>query len=213
MTRSDSKDVHPSYGMVGLSRITCSQSVNLFGSSIEHSNTVRLRIKTGEVARDLNRDWYRGQKELIEIELSPTQYSEMITSFNMGDGVPCTIRHINRKRVEDPPEVKQRQIFEEEFRKDVYKIKDMCENGVEEIQNILLRKGGITVAERREIANKISMLMRDINSNLPFVQRSFNESIDKTVLEAKGEVEAFVINKVISLGIEGLEKEMLKLGE
>ena len=57
----------------------------------------------------------------------------------------------------------------------------------------------------------IVMLMQDVNSNLPFVQRSFNKSIDKTVLEAKGEVEAFVMNKVTSLGIKGLEKEMLQL--
>ena len=48
---------------------------------------------------------------------------------------------------------------------------------------------------------------------MPFVQKSFNKAMDKTVHEAKGEVEAFVMNKVTSLGIEGLEKEMLKLTE
>jgi len=202
---------HESYGMVGLSRVTCRPSVNLFGSSIKHGNTIRLRIKTGVVARDLNRDWYRGQKGLIEIELSPTQYAEMITSLNIGDGVPCTIRYIGNKSIDNPPETKQRQMFEEEFRKDVHKIKEKCQKDVTEISKVLLKKGGITVYERKKINDMIVMLMQDVNSNLPFVQRSFNKSIDKTVLEAKGEVEAFVMNKVTSLGIKGLEKEMLQL--
>lgn len=31
---------------------------------------------------------------------------------------------------------------------------------------------------------------------IPFIADSFNEQMDKTVLEAKGEVEAFVLNKM-----------------
>ena len=202
---------HESYGMIGVSRVTCRPNVNLFGSSIKHSNTVRLRIKKAEVIIDLHTDWYGGKKELIEVELSPTQYAEMLTSMNIGDGVPCTIRHINRDRMADPPEVKQRQIFEEEFEKDVHKIKEVCKDNAKEISKILLKKGSITVVERKKIDVMVKMLLQDVNSNLPFIQRSFNESIDKTILEAKGEVEAFVTNKVLSLGIKGLEKEMLQL--
>jgi len=213
MPLNSTEENHESYGMIGVSRVTCRPGVNLFGSSIRHGNTVRLKIKTAEVKRDLHTDWYHGVEGLIEVELSPTQYAEMISSMNIGDGVPCTIRHINQEHMKNPPEVKQRQIFEEEFKKDVDEIKRMCDGGVKEISKTLLKKGGITVAERKEVNNQISMLMQSVNSNLPFLQKSFNESIDKTVLEAKGEVEAFVTNKVLSLGIKGLEKEMLSLGE
>ena len=209
--KKEQEETHESYGMVGVSRVTCSSGQNLFGSSIRHSNTIRLTIKAAEVRRDLHRNWYRGRKELIEVELSPTQYAEMISSPNMGDGVPCTIRHINHEHMKNPPEIKQRQIFEEEFERDVEEIKRMCENEVKEISETLLKKGGITVAERKKINNQISMLIQSVNSNLPFLQKSFNKSIDKTVLEAKGEVDAFVTNKVLSLGIKGLEKEMLSL--
>ena len=209
----DSKETHESYGMIGVSRVSCRPGVSLFGSSIKHSNTVRLRIKTAEVNRHLNHNWYHGLDALIEVELSPTQYAEMLTCMNVGDGVPCTIRYINYEQMEDPPEVKQRQVFEDEFKEKVEYLEDKCFKGVEEIQNILLKKGGITVAERKEAWNKVVDVMRKVGDSIPFLQSSFNEAMDKTVLEAKGEVEAFVTNKIVSLGIKGLEKEMLSLTE
>ena len=57
------------------------------------------------------------------------------------------------------------------------------------------------------------MLRQEIESNVPFIQQSFNEQMDKTVMEAKGEVEGFVMNKLMSAGLEGLQKEMKMLGD
>ena len=34
--------------------------------------------------------------EIIEIEMSPAQFAEAITSLNIGCGVPCTIKNFNR---------------------------------------------------------------------------------------------------------------------
>ena len=55
------------------------------------------------------------------------------------------------------------------------------------------------------------MLRQEVESHVPFIQNSFNEQMDKTVLEAKGEVEGFVMHKVISAGLEGLQKELKML--
>jgi hypothetical protein len=202
---------HESYGMISVSRVSSNLGQSLFGSSIKHSNTIMLRIKKGEVDRLLNRDWYRGKEEIVNVELSPTQYAEMLTCMNMGDGVPCTIRRLNGKMIEGPSEVKQRQIFEQEFQENITALENECSDGVNDVADILLKKGSITIKERKKALEKITGIMRIVGDYLPFIQRSFNESMDKTVLEAKGEVEAFVTNKVVSLGIEGLEKEMLKL--
>lgn len=209
----DSKETHESYGMIGVSRFSCSPGISLFGSSIKHSNAISITIRAAEVCRHLNRDWYHGLDEIIEVELSPTQFAEMITSLNVGDGVPCTIRHINLNRKENPPEVKQRQIFEDEFKNDIKELEKICSEDVKEIDKILNKKGTITVKERKEAWNKVLKVFNKIGDHIPFLQKQFNEAMDKTVLEAKGEVDAFVTNKVTSLGIKGLEQEMLKLGE
>lgn len=205
---------HESYGLIGCSRITSSKGQSLFGSSIKHSNTIMLRIKTASVDRHLNRDWYHGEESLIEVELSQTQFAEMITSLNMGDGVPCTLRYTGKNiRIEDPPEVKQRELFEEEFRNNVESIEELYRSSFKETSELLNKKGTLKVDEKKKIKNFLFSLTRIINDKIPFIQKQFNKAMDKTVLEAKGEVEAFVMNKVTSLGIEGLEKEMLKLNE
>ena len=201
---------HESYGMVGVSRVTHSHGTSLFGSSIKHSNTIRLSIKTAEVNRHLNRDWYHGNDRLIEIELAPTQFAEMITCMNMGNGVPCTLRYLeDHKRLENPPEVKQREIFEQEFQENVDKIKDFYKNDFKQIKETLLKKGTIKIGERKQTINIITKLINTLEDAMPFLQKGFNESMDKTV----SEVEAFVMHKVTSLGIEGLQKEMIKLSE
>lgn len=202
-------DRHESYGMVGLSRITGGRD-NLFGSSVRHSNYIRLRIKSGEKERGLKHNWFRGNSTLIEIDISPTQFADMITAMNVSDGVPCTIRRIsvpaelNNKEMEPCPDYDQRKVFEDEFEADVEKIAGNSLALLEKADAMLKQKT-LKSAERDELRAIIYKLHQDIKSNLPYVQQQFTEAMDKTVSEAKGEVEAFVMNKVTSLGIEGLQ--------
>ena len=210
----DKVSKHESFGLVGVSRVSHSHGTSLFGSSIKHSNSIMLRIKTAEVERHLNRDWYYGKDQLIEIEMSSTQFAEMITCMNMGDGVPCTLRYLgDYKRIENPPEVKQRQLFEQEFQEKVDKIAGFYNEDFAQIRELLMKKGTIKVQEREQVVNSITKLVDILEDSIPFLQKSFNESMDKTVSEAKGEVEAFVMHKVTSLGIMGLKKEMFKLSD
>jgi len=209
----DTVETHESYGVIGASRITGTVRT-LFGSSITHGNSVRLTIKRAEKHRSLSRNWYYGRGIVAEVEMSPTQFAEMITSMNIGDGVPCTLRYTNNyERIADPPDVSQRQVFEEEFENKIETIERLCHKGNQEIEECLLKKGTITVSERKKVANTITKLMRIVDDSIPFLQKSFNEAMDKTVNEAKGEVEAFVMNKVTSLGIEKMKDDLIQLQE
>jgi len=200
------KETHESYGLVGVSRRTGDPG-NLFGSSIRHQNYVALTIKRAEKNRDIHRDWYYGHEHLIKIEMSNTQFAEMITTMNMGDGVPCTIRHIGYERMEDPPGIEQRQIFEDEFKVDMQQVGNKISSAIKKAESLLDIKGNIKKAERHEIISLLESIAQDINLNMPFVQAQFNKAMDKTILEAKGEVEAFVSNKITSLGVEALREQ------
>ena len=202
----ENSETHESYGLIGCSRIS-GGTRNLFGSSINHSNTISLRIKTATKQRHNDRDWYFGRKQLIEVEMSQTQFAEMITSIGVGDGVPCTLRYVNNwDRIPDPPDVNQRLVFEKEFKNHIKKIEESCLNEIKSSKDMLLRKGSITKKEREYISNNIDRLLNIIGDHIPFIQKSFNEAMDKTVSEAKGEVEAFVMNKVTSLGLEKINE-------
>ena len=193
---------HESFGMVQFSRNTGTNH-KLYGSSITHSNTITLSVSGGSVKRDLYREWYMPEKQIVEIELSETQFAELITSMNMGSGVPCTILRHEGKRMENPPFENQRMLFENEFKEKVKEVGIDLEALSSELEKLVEKKASKT--EFKALISKISKVSQEVNSNLPFVQKSFNEAMDKTVSEAKGEVEAFVLNKVTSLGIKSLQ--------
>jgi hypothetical protein len=212
MTQTE-KETHESYGLIGVHR-TQGRVKNLFGSSIEHNSTILITIKRAEKDRHGNRDWYFGRDLLLELEMSPIQFAEMITSLNVGDGVPCTLRYINGyNRIPDPPDVNQRQLFEDDFKNDIEQVTDKFVEDYKNIRNILTKKGHLTVTEKEYVLAKISRLNKTISDSIPFIQKQFNEAMDKTVLEAKGEVEAFITNKIISTGIKTIKDEFKMLTE
>jgi predicted transcriptional regulator len=196
---------HESYGMIQISRLSGGLS-NLFGSSIQHGHTIAVRIKTAKLCRYLNTDWYHDQDEVVEIELSPTQFTEAITNMNT-NGVPCTIRRVQGKRMENPPSKNKKQEFEDEFSDRMKEVAKKLSKLTEQTEKILSSKKAPTKAEKETILHEIGMLNQEVRSNMPFAYRCFNEQMDKTVTEAKGEVEAFVTNKITSLGIKALQDE------
>ena len=205
---------HESFAMLGITRSSCSFSQNLFGSSIQHSHTIKLKIAPAKIDRMLNRDWFHANtKPYIEVEMSYSQFAEAITSMNVGDGVPVTLRRLDGKMIEDCPQFDKRQEFEKEFEKEMLKIGQSLRVLTEKAEALLSEKKPPTKADKEVILKGIKMLQQEIESNVPFIQSSFNEQMDKTVLEAKGEFEGFVMHKVISTGLEGLQKEFKMLGE
>lgn len=199
---------HESYGMIGFSRVSSSRGANFFGSSIRSSHFIELTIRRAERHRNLNQYWYHGRDELINIRLSPNQFADLLTSLNVGFGSPCTIQHIGGKKMADCPSVDQRTKYEDEFEADVKKTVAEAETLVRKIK-IAFDKPSLGKKERAEIAKQLDLLVGHIHGGMPFIQSQFNEAMDKTVTEAKGEVEAFVNHKIHSLGIDALNTEIL----
>lgn len=73
---------HPSFGTLRFTKIYGGPT-SLFGSSIEHSNTVELEIFHADVTRGLHQDTYFGSKPILRAEMSYSQFAEAITSFGI----------------------------------------------------------------------------------------------------------------------------------
>lgn len=203
---------HESYAMLGISRGSSSNGQNLFGSSIKHSNTITLKIRPAKLDRHLNRDWfYATRVPYVEVEMSYSQFAEAITAMNVGDGVPVTLRYLNGRQIEECPQIDKRQEFDNEFENEMLSIGESLRKLTEQAETLLSEKKAPTKADKEAILKGIKKLQQEIESNVPFIKKSFTEQMDKTVLEAKGEVEGFVMHKVISAGLEGLQKEMKML--
>jgi hypothetical protein len=201
------KESHPSYALLSFTRSSRGGSgTTLFGSSIKHNETIRMEVKPATVERNLNTDWYYSTgRDYIEVEMSYSQFAEAITSMNMGSGIPVTLRYLDGKQVPDPVFENKRLQFENEVKEKMNVLGNKLSKLTVEAEDILTNKKSLNKGDREVILKQIKNLQQEIRSNIPFIQSMFNEQMDKTVNEAKGEIEAFTQNKIHSLGIEKLE--------
>ena len=120
-------------------------------------------------------------------------------------GAPCTIRRVQGEKMEECPFTDKRIQFENEFANTMKRLSNKVRKMSEDANKILKDKKSINKSDRNEILSNMSQVLMEIESNIPFVYGMFNEQMDKTVSEARGEFESFVQNKVNSLGIEALK--------
>jgi hypothetical protein len=205
--RNDSKKyTHPAYGIVGLSRGQCSPPMSLFGSSIKHSHFITLRIHTAE--KDCNGDYsfIHARKPLVEVMLSGTQLGEMLSSMNVGDGVPCTIRmtennwNIPAILDEETPISESRKSMNDRLNT----VMEKTDRMIADVNALLKDKKSANKGELTALTNQLAMIRQDIFSNLPFVAKCFDEKIEKTVQYAKGEVDTFVAHTLRAAGMDAI---------
>ena len=197
---------HESYGLAGFSRSTCNPGVNLFGSSILHSNTITFRVHHAKIDRKLEQDWFHadGRVPIIEIEMSQTQFAEMITSMNLGDGVPVTIRNIQGQRIEPGEYQNKRAQHAAEFKETMA----LFEKSIQESSVKLLEMiSKLPKKDQDQAKRMLDQIVQEIVSNIPYYETQFQRQMDRTVKEAKGEVEAFVHHRIISAGLKSLLNE------
>lgn len=192
---------HPSFGMIGISR-SSSNGTTLFGSSIIHNELITLRISRGKVERDLSREWFHAQDEIISVDMSASQFAEFITTPNTS-GVPCTIRYLNRERVEEPPYESIKDRHSDEFKNKMDNLSSGSKNIIEMIKSIL-SKDRLNKADREEIVDMLNQFAQEIGSNIPFMEKSFSEQMDNTIKEAKAEIEAYVNRSITEAGRKAL---------
>ena len=191
---------HPAFGMIGFSRVSGGENI-LFGSNIKHNNKIVMRLKHGDQDRYLHEDRYYGHGLIAEVEMSYSQFAECITAMNVGSGVPCTIRYTEKDQY--IPAIAENNSKEERFRNEfsdtILKAMDQVQDQINEIQKSLDDKKSLGVKDRKEMISKLQQVKNNIGVNLDFCVGQFDEQMDKTTLEAKGEIEAFCQNKINSI--------------
>lgn len=208
------KQSHPAYALVQFNRVTSSHGEVLFGSSIKPHSYIELVIREAEVTHELAKDWYFGTKEVVKIKLSPAQFAELLTTMNVGSGVPCTIDHINGER---PP-----RLTEIDVNKETNKIIDTIEKQAQEVVkpmhdfsnriNELRESGKISKKTAEEISGHFFKMEQELRANLPFYLEQVNKTAEKVLVSKKAELDSFVTGMVTKLGMEKLEDLKLLAG-
>ena len=191
-------------GMISWSKSYNASPRNLFGTEIKTDNPITLRIRKAEETRDLSRNCYHSLGQIVEIEMSPIQWAEFLTSGNTS-GTPCTIRYIGGQRMSDPKETEIFNDYSEEVEEHFDEFK--------KIENVV----------KSAIDSKKPMGLKDLNfllckihnaiSNVDFIKDSFKEDMNNIVGKAKAEFNAYVENRVHEIGIESIKKDSVKFLE
>lgn len=197
---------HPSFGQIRFSHIN--GHANFYGSELEQTHYITMEVVESEVHRDLSQEWYFGHGvPLISIRMTGNQFSEMITSMNMGSGIPCTIEMINGKKVDPLPVQESRKEFMHKKFKDRMKMFADTIREKQQRAKELIKKKTLSKADIHELDHTLNWLTTEIESNIPFFAQCFQETADEIVKEAKTEVENAILHKIQVLGLTELHNQ------
>lgn len=187
----------------------------MFGSHLDHHPTVfRFTVRRAQrVHSDLAYDRYcpdseAEQTHLMEFDLSATQFVELMTSLNMGEGIPCTLTRVIGTQMDPVPDdhateaVMIAQKFGDEMRDVAASVKPLTDS----INEVLGKKGTINKSDRQTIADAVFHIVKRFGDHAPFVMKQFNESTDRMRLGARTEVEAYATSVILAAGIEHLRQ-------
>lgn len=213
-TKIGRKTSHPSYGTLLFNRAYGGKTP-LFGSSIEPSSVITMELRHADITRGLNRDNIFGNKPIVKVEMSCSQFAEAITSFGQGTGIPVTIRYTEKDgRIPPRDFVSKREQFTDEFKGKTKDVMNESQQLIQDVTDLFSQKKALTKADKKAVISKLRKLSMDIGCNLDFIADQFNEQMDKTVMEAKGEIESFCQNKINAIASATLVEhrdEILKL--
>jgi hypothetical protein len=204
MTENDDSkyDRHPGYGTIQISRWT-GGGYSLFGSNLLHDGGVSVRINRAEKKRNLCNDWIHPIEELIEIQMSEAQFAHFVSSMNIGNGTPCTIQHVMGKSCGRVPDPSLRGTFEAELKEHVARIGSGLDGLLQEVQTVVGKKT-VNKGDVKVILGKLTSLVQEIHSNLPFVQEQFEEAMEKTIEDSRIEIDAYVTNTLKMSGLQAM---------
>jgi len=188
---------HLSYGVVSLSR-TSTTGKKLFGSSIVHQNFISLSINHAEMIQDINlhNTHYFPKKRIIEVFLTSSQFAELITTMNYGEGTPCTISFkepIGIINYTEPDSLKPNDELNK-MQDSAEKEKDDTIEKISTKLKTILSKNSIGKKDKQNIYSMFDILSKFVDDKFEFMQSQFQSKMEKHITEAKTEIDSTLIN-------------------
>jgi hypothetical protein len=182
---------HPSYGQIRVSHRTGGFG-EMYGSEVNNQAAIGIEISNSEVKQHLGDNWYHEVGTLVEIQLSPIQYAEMISKPN-AEGVPCTIKYTEKSgHIVYKPHNTQVEYSLQKVKDLADDLQKSIKSKKERAQEILSKKGGLNAADKKELSSLFSSVDRELRDGIPFYTQQVKENAERMVVEAKIDAESLV---------------------
>ncbi|CAN5951016.1 unnamed protein product [Sphagnum jensenii] len=214
-------ETHPSYGVIGVSRISGQQP--LFDSDVVHGHFIEITIQEATKHRTgFTHEHVHGNKQLIKVRMSFAQYAQMITTQNLGDGTPCTIHYVKGDEKEpyvthwggrpDPPNPKP---FIDKFKAVGKERAQAILNNIETASAMMknIFEGDVNPTKKNlEVAVKaMASAKQDVKANLPYLMECLEEEMEVKLSNAVTEFESYVAASLQEKGIEVMRDNTMRL--
>lgn len=204
------KEIHKDYmGKISWNRINCGGSVPLFGSDIKTNTPVCISIYEANESTDPDKRCHgrsisAKHPPLLQIEMSPVQWAEFLTSGCADDGVPCTI---TRRGGKSTSPVAPRSIVDDYGQLMENRFAEF-QDGISEVESRLRNAldTGKTLGKNdmRDLIRELGTIRSNTVENLKYASFCFQEDMAKAVVKAKAEINAYAETRLGSSGIKCL---------
>lgn len=199
---------HESFAQVRFSRVSGGGS-RLFGSPIrKHGDSIVLTVKRSKEIHEGGLSRFYGGQELIRVEMSAAQFAALLTTMNVGDGVPCTLRRYNGEGVEPPPD--EEDLEHERVAKSLandgeyaQRINGHLDGAILELRGTLDRKT-VRKADVLSALRSVESARREVRSNLPYMLEEFREACERVKTTVMTEADAWFTSVVQRAGLQAL---------
>lgn len=196
----------PAFCQVSFSRIQ-TNGMKLYGSNIIHNSVIALKISESEVTRDLSKDWHFENKPFVEVYLSPTQFAELLTSMNVGMGVPGTLRRRENQFFDMPDMPTKKEQYDSETKEILSSFEKRIGENIKRMEETIEQGKPLGKKAQEGLKRELEMIQGTLKNNFDFVMKSYQKEMNKTVAEAKGQIDSFVLHTVTSTGLEALREQ------
>lgn len=204
----DYREDHPAFAMIGASRWSAmgakqGDGTYLFGTDFRHQNYVVITVQGAMLSRSIAHDWIHsrgGEPHMIEIALSEAQWATFVSTMNVGEGVPGTLMSHDGEQIPGIlPTTDRRAQFNAE-------VGERLQHSVELIREMAaaIAASSLSAKAKAELRAKADKAAQELDSNLAYAAKAFDQHAEKTVEHAKIEVAAYVTSAIQRAGIAAL---------
>ena len=204
MEREEERIEHPSFGQIYVGRVHCSGNISFYGSELPQRDYIRLDIQRSELSRTLTEDHFFPKEDIISVRMTYSQFTEMITSLNMGSGACCTIEQINGENIDFKKDIPNRKTHVHEGFKNRMKQFAMSILKEKEEAKRIVKKKNLSKDDVQRLSILLDSLVAEISGNIPFFMECFQETMDTVVKEAKLEIDNAIQRKINIAGMQQL---------
>ena len=205
---------HDSFGRISLAhsqRTSCS----LFGSTLTHQHVVTIEVSRAHMERRDGRERLSVVDEdaIVRFAMSESQWARFISSMGNGEGTPVTLERAPSKgtHLVQMPSLAPQSMHDasEDDMREVGRKAGEAVAAVQERMRAFLVPGA-KMPTKKEIEAMHDALLdagRHMDGNMAQARRAFTETMEKTVDEAKTEMETFAMDMAKRLGLEKMARD------